>query len=104
VRSGAPKVVAIDPENALAPPSTVIESAPASTPLSSPGGVAPPDQVIEARLALAVATAKLVKVNVPAGVVSKCVLPVVLMTSMTGCEPAPGVSTGTITGGLSSVT
>ena len=93
MRSGALNVVAIDPETESAP-SVVIESAPASTSPRPLGGVAPPDQVIEARLALTVLTLKSVKVSVPEGTVSTCVLPVVLMASMTVEKPASGASTG----------
>ena len=83
----------------------MIESAPASTSASPLGGVAPPDQVIEAMVALTVLTLKSVKVSVPEGTVSTCVLPVVLMASMTVEKPAADPSTGvTTSGGLSSGT
>ena len=75
MRSGALNVVAIEPKPESAP-SVVIESAPASTSPRPLGSVAPPDQVIEARLALTVLTFKSVKVSVPEGTVSTCVLPV----------------------------
>ena len=69
-------------------------SADASTVLSSLGGVAPPDQVIEARLALTALSFKSVKLRVTAGAALIVELPVVLGNSMTGCEPASAVSTG----------
>src|SRR5215471_189842 len=96
VLSGALNVVAIDP---LLPVVlsvlTEVVSADASTALSPPGSVAPPDQVIEARLALTVLTLKWVKVSSPAGAVSKLVLPVVLRISMIACAPkTSAASTG----------
>src|SRR5262245_66398921 len=90
VRSGAPNVVAIDPDPVSAP-SIVIESASASTSPSPLGGVTPPDQVIEVTLALAAVTLKSVKVSVPEGEVSTCVLPVGLMDAVTVWGPAAGV-------------
>ena len=92
MRSGALNVVAIEPKPESAP-SVVIESAPASTSPSPLGGVAPPDQVMEAMVALTVVTSKSVKVSVPEGTVSTCVLPVVLMASVamnTGIRPQHG--------------
>src|SRR6478735_6590765 len=97
--SAAPNVVAIDPEP-LSSPSVVIESAPASTPANPLGGVAPPDQVIEAMVALTVVTLKSVKVSVPEEAVSTCVLPVMLKASVTMEKPAADPSTGS-GGGLS---
>ena len=82
VWSAALNVVAIDPEP-LSAPSVVIESAPASTSANPLGGVAPPDQVIEAMVALTVVTVKSVKVSVPEEAVSTCVLPVMLKASVT---------------------
>src|SRR5215469_1893027 len=101
VLSGALNVVAIDP---LLPVVlsvlTEVLSADASTALSPPGSVAPPDQVIEARLALTVLTLKWVKVSSPAGAVSKLVLPVVLRISVAACAPeASAASTGLISTG-----
>src|SRR5262249_36996928 len=64
------------------------------------GSVAPPDQVIEARLALAVLKLKWVKVNSPAGVASNVVLPVVLRISVIACAPeTSAASTGLISTG-----
>src|SRR6476660_7045411 len=102
-RSAALNVVAIDPETGLAL-SVVIESAPASTSASPLGGVAPPDQVMEAMVALTVVTLKSVKVSVPEETVSKCVLPVVLTVSVTMEKPAnPSAGSGGLgSGGLSS--
>src|SRR3981189_1885075 len=97
LRSAALNVVAIDPENGLAL-SVVIESAPASTSASPLGGVAPPDQVMEAMVALTVVTWKSVRVSVPEETVSKCVLPVVLTVSVTMEKPADP-STGVTNGG-----
>ena len=74
-------MVAIDPETGLVL-SVVVASAPASTSASPLGGVAPPDQVMEAMVALTVVTSKAVKVSVPEETVSKCVLPVVLTVSV----------------------
>src|SRR6516162_2076480 len=80
---------------------TEVVSADASTATFSPlGSVAPPDQVIEARLALAVLKLKWVKVNSPAGVASNVVLPVVLRISVIACAPeTSAVSTGLISTG-----
>jgi hypothetical protein len=49
---------------------TEVVSADASTSLSPPGSVSPPDQVIEARLTLTALNVKLLKLRVPAGAVS----------------------------------
>src|SRR5262252_10205166 len=98
VLSGALNVVAIDPLlpvvlSAL----TEVVSPDASTALSPLGSVAPPDQVIEARLALTVLTFKWVKVSTPAGVVSRLVLPVMLGGCFIACAPATSAgSTGLI--------
>src|SRR5262249_40860164 len=80
---------------------TEVVSADASTAtFSSLGSVAPPDQVIEARLALAVLKLKWVKVNWPAAVVSNVVLPVVLRISAIACAPeTSAASTGLISTG-----
>src|SRR6516162_7639813 len=79
---------------------TEVVSADASTAFSPLGSVAPPDQVIEARLALAVLKLKWVKVNSPAGVASNVVLPVVLRISVIACAPeTSAVSTGLISTG-----
>src|SRR5262249_61359785 len=69
VLSGALNVVAIDPLVLIVlSVLTEVVSADASTAtFSSLGSVAPPDQVIEARLALTVLTFKWVKVSTPAG-------------------------------------
>src|SRR5262245_66411580 len=77
VVSGALNVVAIDPLVLIVLSMlTEVVSADASTPtFSSLGSVAPPDQVIEARLALTVLKLTWVKVSTPAEVVSKLVLP-----------------------------
>src|SRR5262249_38611941 len=53
-----------------------VVSADPSTALSPPGGVSPPDQVIEARLTLSVLGVELVKLKVVVGAVSSPVLPV----------------------------
>src|SRR5258708_6076334 len=72
VLSGALNVVAIDPVVPVLSLLTEVVSADASTAKFDPlGSVAPPDQVIEARLALTVLTLKWVKVNSPAGAVSR---------------------------------
>src|SRR5262252_9529194 len=99
VLSGALNVVAIDPLVLIVlSVLTEVVSADASTAtFSSLGSVAPPDQVIEARLALTVLTFKWVKVSTPAGVVSRLVLPVMLGVSMIACAPATSAgSTGLI--------
>src|SRR5262249_23423395 len=69
VLSGALNVVAIDPLVLIVLSMlTEVVSADASTPtFSSLGSVAPPDQVIEARLALTVLKLTWVKVSTPAG-------------------------------------
>src|SRR6266508_1622068 len=96
--SAAPNVAAIDPAWKSVV-SAVTESAPVSTAASPPGGV-PPDQVIEARLALTVPKfrSKWVKLRLAEAVLGVG-LPVVLRNSMARCGPASGVSTGG--GGLS---
>src|SRR6266446_6929360 len=101
VLSGALNVVAIDPLVLIVlSVLTEVVSPDASTALSPLGSVAPPDQVIEARLALTVLTLKWVKVNTPPGAVSKLVLPVVLRTSMIACAPeTSAASTGVISTG-----
>ena len=93
LRSAALNVVAIEPKTGLAL-SVVIESAPASTSASPLGGVAPPDQVMDAMVALTVVTLKSVKVSVPEETVSTCVLPVVLTASVAMEKPAADPSTG----------
>src|SRR4051812_48714811 len=103
LRSAALNVVAIDPETGLAL-SVVLESAPASTPGRPLGGVAPPDQGMEAKDGVSVGTAKSVKVSVPEETVSKCVLPVVLTVSVTMEKPADPSTGVTTSGGLDSVT
>src|SRR6266540_2084479 len=92
--------MAIDPEPEPVLSVVVTESAPASTAASPPGGV-PPDQVIEARLALTVPKfrSKSVKLRLAEGAVLSVGLPVVSRNSMTRCGPASGVSNGG--GGLS---
>src|SRR5215467_14273598 len=100
VLSGAPNVVAIDPEEPVLSVLTELASADASTALSPSGSLAPPDQMIEARLALTVLTLKWEKVNSPAGAVSKLALPVVLRISLIACAPeTSAVSTGLISTG-----
>src|SRR5262245_65274299 len=98
VVSGALNVVAIDPLVLIVLSMlTEVVSADASTPtFSSLGSVAPPDQVIEARLALTVLKLTWVKVSTPADVVSKLVLPVVLRISMIACAPTSAASAGLI--------
>src|SRR5262249_11545584 len=101
VLSGALNVVAIDPlvliELSVV---TKVVSADASTATSSTlGSAAPPDQAIEARLALTVLTLKWVKVSTPGGAVSKLVLPVVLRISVIACAPTSAASTGLISTG-----
>src|SRR6266516_2487662 len=101
--SAALNVVTIDPEEAvLLSVLTEVVSADASTVLSPLGSVAPPDQVIEARLALTELTLKSVKVSVPEGTVSSLVLPVVLRNSMIAGAPETSTAStglGGITGG-----
>src|SRR6516162_6343392 len=101
VLSGALNVVAIDPLVLIVLSMlTEVVSADASTAtFSSLGSVAPPDQVIDSRLALTVLKLKWVKVSTPAGVVSKLVLPVVLRISMIACAPTSAASTGLISTG-----
>src|SRR5262249_22151649 len=101
VLSGALNVVAIDPVVPVLSVLTEVVSADASTAtFGPPGRVAPPDQAIEARLALTVLTLKWVKVSSPAGAVSKWVLPVVLMISVVACAPeTSAASTGLISTG-----
>ena len=100
VLSGALNVVAIDPLVLIVlSVLTEVVSADASTAKFGPlGSVAPPDQAIEARLALTVLTFKWVKVSTPVGAVSKWVLPVVLMKlhffALTGSYPAGGSGPG----------
>src|SRR5215831_6357939 len=97
VLSGALNVVAIDPLVLIVLSMlTEVVSADASTAtFSTLGSVAPPDQVIEARLALTVLKLKWVKVSTPAGVVSKLVLPI----SMIACAETSAASTGLISTG-----
>src|SRR5919201_4852386 len=90
--SGAPKVAVIDPE--VPALSAATGSAPASTAVKPLGSVAPPDQVIDARLALNALSFKSVKVRVAVGAMSSVMLPMVLRTSMIGCSPASAVSAG----------
>src|SRR5215510_6720460 len=71
-----------------------VVSADPSTALSPPGGVSPPDQVIEARLTLSVLGVELVKLKLVVGAVSSPELPVMWGISMIGCTPAPGASSG----------
>src|SRR5262249_50402445 len=80
---------------------TEVVSADASTAtFSTLGSVAPPDQVIEARLVLAVLKLKWVKVNSPAGVGSNVVLPVGVRVSGMACAPeTSAASTGLISTG-----
>src|SRR5262245_41310078 len=100
VLSGALNVVAIDPVVPVLSVLTEVVSADASTAKSGPlGSVAPPDQAIEARLALTVLTLKWVKVSSPAGAVSKVVLPVVLRIYVVACDPASSGSHGLISTG-----
>src|SRR5262249_40823438 len=101
VWSGALNVVAIVPLVLIVLLMlTEVVSADASTAPSPPGSVAPPDQVIDSRLALAVLKLKWVKVNSPAGVASNVVLPVVLRISVIACAPeTSAVSTGLISTG-----
>src|ERR1700730_18210337 len=88
LRSGALNVVTIDPEEPVVLSLlTEVVSADASTALNPLGSVAPPDQVIEARLALTVLTLKWVEVRSPADAMSRLVLPVVLRTSMIARVP-----------------
>src|SRR5262252_8621954 len=97
VLSGALNVAAIDPLVPVLSALTEVVSPDASTALSPLGSVAPPDQVIEARLALTVLTFKWVKVSTPAGVVSRLVLPVMLGGCFIACAPATSAgSTGLI--------
>src|SRR5215510_14335275 len=94
VLSGALNVVAIDPLVLIVlSVLTEVVSADASTAKFGPlGSVAPPDQVIDSRLALAVLKLKWVKVNSPAGVTSNVLLPVVWSSSMTvGTSMVPGL-------------
>src|SRR5262249_54325216 len=99
--SGALHVVGIDPLVLIVlSVLTEVVSADASTAtFSSLGSVAPPDQVIEARLALTVLKFKWVKVSTPAGVVSKLVLPGVLRISMIACAETSAASTRLISTG-----
>ncbi len=100
VLSGALNVVAIDPVVPVLSVLTEVVSADASTAKFDPlGSVAPPDQVIEARVALTVLTFKWVKVSTPVGAVSKLVLPVVLRISMTCAPETSAASTGLISTG-----
>src|SRR5215831_11703328 len=101
VLSGALNVVAIDPLVPVLSVLTEVVSADASTAKFGPlGSVAPPDQVIEARLALTVLTLKWVKVSSPANAVSKVALPVVLKISVAACAPeTSAASTGLISTG-----
>src|SRR5258708_33008165 len=88
VLSGALNVVAIDPVVPVLSLLTEVVSADASTAKFDPlGSVAPPDQVIEARLALTVLTLKWVKVNSPAGAGWKVVRSVGVWASTTACGP-----------------
>src|SRR5262249_43638037 len=102
VWSGALNVVAIVPLVLIVlSVLTEVVSADASTATFSPvGSVAPPDQAIEARLALTMLTFKWVKVSSPAGAVSKLALPVVWRSSMIAYAPeASAASTGLISTG-----
>src|SRR6266516_8008077 len=98
--SAALNVVTIDPEEAvLLSVLAEVVSADASTVLSPLGSVSPPDQVIEARLALTVLSFKSAKLRLAEGATLGVVLPVVSGNSMVRCGSASGVSTGG--GGLS---
>src|SRR6516225_6908425 len=102
LRSGALNVVTIDPEEPVLSLLTEVVNADASTALSPLGSVAPPDQVIEARLALTVLTLKWVKLSSPVDAMSRLVLPVVLGTSMIACAPetsGESCGLGCVTGG-----
>src|SRR5262249_7252479 len=102
VWSGALNVVAIVPLVLIVLSMlTEVVSADASTATFSPlGSVAPPDQVIDSRLALAVLKLKWVKVSSPAGVASNVVLPVVWRSSTIACAPeTSAASTGLISTG-----
>src|SRR5436309_2818302 len=97
--SAALNVVVIDPEKSVLSLLAEVASADASTVLSPLGSVPPPDQVIEARLALTELSFKSVKLRVAEGVVSNRVFPVVWGISMIARGPASAESTGG--GGLS---
>src|SRR5262249_13783186 len=79
---------------------TEVVSADASTPtFSSLGSVAPPDQVIEARLALTVLKLTWVKVSTPAGGGAEVVVAVGLGISVVACAPTSAASAGLISTG-----
>src|SRR5262249_35197571 len=59
-----------------------------------PGGVSPPDQVIEARLTPIGLGVELVELKVGVGAGASPGLPVMWGISMIGCTPAPGASSG----------
>src|SRR5215467_11412789 len=102
VLSGALNVVAIVPLVliVLSMLTEVVSPDASTATFSSLGSVAPPDQVIDSRLALAVLKLKWVKVNSPAGVASNVVLPVVLRISVIACAPeTSAASTGLISTG-----
>src|SRR5262249_29103451 len=100
VLSGALNVVAIDPLVPVLSVLTEVVSADASTATSSPlGSAAPPDQAMEARLALTALTFKWVKVSTPEGAVSQLLLPVVLRISVIARAPTSAASTGLISTG-----
>src|SRR5262245_34624335 len=100
VWSGALNVVAIVPLVLIVlSVLTEVVSADASTAPSPLGSVAPPDQAIEARLALTMLTFKWVKVSSPAGAVSTLALPVVWRSSMIAYAPTSAESTGLISTG-----
>ena len=92
--SAALNVVVIDPEKPVLSLLAEVASADASTVLSPLGSVPPPDQVIEARLALTELSFKSVKLRVAEGVVSNRVFPVVWGISMIARGPASAESTG----------
>src|SRR5215813_9089359 len=102
VLSGALNVGAIDPLVLIVLSMlTEVVSADASTAKFGPlGSVAPPDQMIESRLALTVLKLKWVKLSSPAGVMSNALLPVAWSSSMTACAPeTSAASTGLISTG-----
>ena len=92
--SAALNVAATDPEKPMLSALAEVVSADASTVLSPLGSVSPPDQVIEARLALTALSFKSVKLRVATGATLIAALPVVLRNSMTGRDPASAASTG----------
>src|SRR5512132_467701 len=97
--SAALNVVVIDPEKPVLSLLAEVASADASTVLRPLGSVPPPDQVIEARLALTELSFKSVKLRVAEGAVSNWVFQVVWGISVIARGPASAASTGG--GGLS---